>query len=423
VQFAIWGSDGSFSTVSAFFVQKHQQTRFDDIAIAMQGTSTGKLAALAAKSKKSSSNSAGFGSQRKPSSSSSSSSSNNMGGHGFQRTTPSKEQQETVQDSTIKLDKWGLPPPTDEDIFPLMSKDTEIISIDPLSMNYSISEVQQCLLDYFPNDINWDHVSLSDMSTTMRSPTIDSGLDPSGTKNMTLRLAHLSPPVLLIENFLTEEECLDVQNVVTDSSDNNSCNVVRVASKTISQYAISKRTSTSWFCSYTSIPTVLSKLKHILGVNDLSMCEEPQIVQYSIGQEFTWHYDEIPLSQATNNGGQRIATILIYLNTIPKKNGGCTTFRDLTNGQHTTNTPLSVQPIQGSVLIFFPSNRHGKPDDRTLHRSEPIVANEIDNKDVSKWILQIWIHEKSYKAALPSNNRIDDAYSTIDAESQRLGYI
>jgi prolyl 4-hydroxylase len=425
-QFGFCGSDTCFWTVSAFVVKNHQRIRFRDVTITKQAKRKDTI--LTVKSNKSSgtSSSAGFG-QKRTASSSSGRNKETVNGHGFNGSIPNQQQRpfhqkdDDINHSTIRLDKWGLPPPTDEDIFPLMSKDTELIPIDP-AMNYTISNIQQHLHDFFPNNINWNHMSLSTMPATAPLSVSISDQVRSESKEMKLRLVHVSPPVLMIEHFLTEQECFDVQHIVTDSNDSTNDDVVRVASKTISQYAISKRTSTSWFCSYKSIPTVLSKLQHILSIDDLSTCEEPQIVQYSIGQEFTWHYDEIPISQASNNGGQRIATILIYLNTIPQQNGGSTTFRDLTVGHH-TKTLLSVQPIQGSVLIFFPSNRDGKPDDRTLHRSIPIVGNERGNKDISKWILQIWVHERSYTAVLPSNNRIDDAYSDIDAASRRLGYI
>ena len=340
----------------------------------------------------------------------------------------STDTQRGVEDSTIvQLDKWGLPPPTLEDIFPLMSTDTEITPVDS-TVQYTANDTTICLKNFYPNNINWNYVTMAglfDHNDVIKDVS-------SEHAKMKLRLAHRSPPVLVIDNFLSEKECNDVKRIVTENGNNNveegNDTIIRVASKTISQQlALSKRTSTSWFCSYQSIPTVLAKLQHILGVHDLSQCEEPQIVRYDIGQEFTYHYDIIPKEQ-TSNGGQRVATILIYLNSISKENGGGTTFRDLTNGD-SKNTTLSVQPVQGSALIFFPSNQWGQPDDRTLHCSLPMIQDQNDKSDASllltsKWILQIWIHETSYTACLPSNqNRIEDAYIDINAASQQFGYI
>ena len=322
--------------------------------------------------------------------------------------------------TTNELDKWGLPPPTIEDIFPKMSKDTEIIPVDP-TIEYAVNDIQNYLNDSYPNKINLDYVTTSDKEH-------DTMAKSSGHPKMMLRLVHCSPPVLMINNFLSVEECRNVQRIVTDQVEGDD-NVIRVASKTMSQQlALSKRTSTSWFCTYKSIPTVLAKLQHVLGISDLSRCEEPQIVKYDIGQEFSYHYDILPNEQLSN-GGQRVATILIYLNTISEKNGGSTMFRDLVDGTNKNGT-LFVQPVQGSALIFFPSNQKGQPDDRTLHRSVPITEDQSNQKSsstsrfpVSKWILQIWIHETTYAACLPSKqNRMVDAYSDINIASSQLGY-
>jgi prolyl 4-hydroxylase len=331
---------------------------------------------------------------------------------------------------TIPLDKWGLPPPTLEDIFPLLSTDVERIPVDP-TIQYFVNDTMNSLSNYYPNKINWKYVAMTGTSDHVND---DETVASSGHSKMKLRLAYRSPPVFMIDNFLSEEECKEVIRIVTEtehsSGNGENDTVIRVASKTISQQlALSKRTSTSWFCSYKLIPTVLAKVQHILGVDDLSRCEEPQIVRYDIGQEFTYHYDILPNEQTTN-GGQRVATILIYLNTIAKNNGGSTTFRDLITS-YNKNTTLSVQPVQGSALIFYPSNQFGQPDDRTLHRSLPIIQDQddtISSRDnaaqTSKWILQIWIHETSYTACLPSNqNQIEDAYNGINAASHKLGYI
>ena len=60
--------------------------------------------------------------------------------------------------------------------------------------------------------------------------------------------------------------------------------------------------------------------------------EEPQVVRYELGQQFTWHYDAVPPTMK-GNAGQRVATILVYLNNVD--NGGCTVFKG--NNQHTNS--------------------------------------------------------------------------------------
>ena len=203
-----------------------------------------------------------------------------------------------------------------------------------------------------------------------------------------------------IENFFTEEECAETKAVTM-------ADAFQVNSATFSPLAQSKRTSTSWFCYYNTMATLLAKAHRRLSI-PLEQMEEPQIVRYRTGEEFSWHYDEVPPTQL-DNGGQRVATLLVYLNTV--KRGGGTIFRDLkdANGQR-----LTVKPVQGSALLFFPAFADGRPDDRTLHKGE--MAED------EKWITQMWIHERAYKPVVPEGNSHQAAQSALEQVSKTLGY-
>jgi hypothetical protein len=105
----------------------------------------------------------------------------------------------------------------------------------------------------------------------------------------------------------------------------------------------------------------------------------------------------------------------VYLNTV-RRSGG-TAFRDLKDPGGVGGRSLAVRPRQGSALLFFPASfPDGVPDGRTLHRGEPVDPGE------EKWIAQVWIHQREYRAAVPPNNRQDDAVPAIEDLSRRLGY-
>lgn len=230
-------------------------------------------------------------------------------------------------------------------------------------------------------------------------------------KRWKLNLLHADPPVFTIENFFTPDECLEYMSMVDPNSDNyDEANTIPIVSPTFAN-SVSRRTSTTYFCRYSSVPTLLAKAQHLLNVGT-NQFEEPQIVRYRTGQEFSWHYDEIPKVQL-ENGGQRLATLLVYLNDVER--GGATIFRDLTSSNKRGQKQLKVQPKQGTALLFFPSYNDGTPDQRTLHKGE--VASD------QKMIAQVWIHERDYKANAPINNLQADADASINAENERLGFL
>lgn len=185
---------------------------------------------------------------------------------------------------------------------------------------------------------------------------------------------------------------------------------LQINSATFSPLAQSKRTSTTWFCHYAQIPTLLAKATHVIQKPATHM-EEPQIVRYRTGEEFSWHYDEVPATQL-ENGGQRLGTLLVYLNTVER--GGGTMFRDLNDATACANM-LTIKPRQGSALLFFPAFADAKADERTLHKGE-VAMDE-------KWIAQMWIHEQDYKPVVPQGNSHEAAVQPIKETQQALGYI
>ena len=72
-------------------------------------------------------------------------------------------------------------------------------------------------------------------------------------------------------------------------------------------------------------------------------------------------------------GGQRVATIVMYLNT--PEAGGATIFPDVR---------LAVSPIKGNAVFFSYDRPH--PMTHTLHGGAPVKAGE-------KWVATKWLRE------------------------------
>jgi len=111
--------------------------------------------------------------------------------------------------------------------------------------------------------------------------------------------------------------------------------------------------------------------------------EPLQIARYGRGQEYKKHVDWRP---ANFNGlhifGQRVATILVYLNTLPEGAGGETEFLALN---------AKVRPVQGSAAIWTNVNSQGVPSMETRHLANPVLQDGI-----IKYALNIWVTDKPY---------------------------
>lgn len=106
-----------------------------------------------------------------------------------------------------------------------------------------------------------------------------------------------------------------------------------------------------------------------------------QVLNYRPGAEYEAHHDYFdpadPGTPAlTRRGGQRVATLVMYLNT--PQAGGATTFPDI---------GLSVLPQQGNALFFSYPQAHVST--RTLHAGAPVAAGE-------KWIATKWLRQRVF---------------------------
>ena len=107
-----------------------------------------------------------------------------------------------------------------------------------------------------------------------------------------------------------------------------------------------------------------------------------QVLRYRPGAEYKPHYDYFDPAQSgtptiLKRGGQRVATLVVYLNT-PKVGGG-TIFPDVA---------LEVAPVKGNAVFFSYDRAH--PSTRTLHGGAPVIEGE-------KWVTTKWVREGVFK--------------------------
>ncbi len=113
-------------------------------------------------------------------------------------------------------------------------------------------------------------------------------------------------------------------------------------------------------------------------------CGEPlQILHYQPGGEYKPHFDYFDPAQPGNevvlkHGGQRVATLVMYLNDVPA--GGSTVFPAV---------GLDVLPRRGNAVYFAYTTEQGELDARSLHGGNPVSEGE-------KWIATKWFRQQPY---------------------------
>jgi prolyl 4-hydroxylase len=111
--------------------------------------------------------------------------------------------------------------------------------------------------------------------------------------------------------------------------------------------------------------------------------EPIQVLHYRPGAEYKPHFDYFDPADEGNRkvltmGGQRIATLIMYLNDV--EGGGSTIFPDI---------GLDVLPRRGNAVFFAYSDDGGRLDPRTLHGGSPVGSGE-------KWIATKWLRQREY---------------------------
>lgn len=189
------------------------------------------------------------------------------------------------------------------------------------------------------------------------------------------------PRIYSVENFLTPAECdyliekalpqLKPSTVIVDNAQ-----VQEVREGRSSKGAF---LSKNWDPIVKQIDERIAELISIPAENG----EDLYVLRYEEGGEYRPHYDFFdPETEGgfycLQMGGQRIATVIIYLANTER--GGGTYFPEI---------DLRIEPIKGNALIFFNCTPDGEEDFMTLHAGEPVEKGE-------KWIATKWIRSGSF---------------------------
>jgi len=107
-----------------------------------------------------------------------------------------------------------------------------------------------------------------------------------------------------------------------------------------------------------------------------------QVLRYRPGAQYKAHHDYFDPAQPgtptiLQRGGQRVATVVMYLNTPPR--GGGTAFPD---------AGVEVGPMRGNAVFFSYDRPHAVT--RSLHAGLPVLEGE-------KWVATKWLREREFR--------------------------
>ena len=202
----------------------------------------------------------------------------------------------------------------------------------------------------------------------------------AGDRQVRVLLTIGKPRIVVFGDLLAPEEC----DALIEAARPRLARSLTVATATGGQEVNDDRTSEGMFFQRGESPLLQRIEQRIARLVrwPVENGEGLQVLHYRPGAEYKPHYDYFdPAEPGTprllRRGGQRVATLVIYLND-PVRGGG-TTFPDV---------PLEIGPRQGNAVFFSYGRAH--PGSRTLHGGAPVIEGE-------KWIATKWLREREFK--------------------------
>lgn len=193
----------------------------------------------------------------------------------------------------------------------------------------------------------------------------------------------------MLKGFLSEDECDHLIKLAKPSMSKSSV----ADNKTGKSFASEIRTSTGTFLTRRGDPTIAAIEQRVARVTMIpeENQEGMQILHYENGQKYLPHHDYFhdAFNQDPKKGGQRLATVLMYL-TTPEE-GGETVFpnadRKVTGDEWSecAKDGMAVKAVRGDAVMFFSLKTDGREDPSSLHGSCATTKGE-------KWSATKWIH-------------------------------
>ena len=208
---------------------------------------------------------------------------------------------------------------------------------------------------------------------------VPAGSRPNLDRDVQVMFSLDHPRVVLFRNFLSDTECDELIRLSRDRMqashviDMDSGNTRSDAGRTSSGTAFGRGESPF-------IERIERRIEALLQW-PYERGEALQILRYEVGQEYKPHYDYVDPTQPgaapfLARGGQRVASLVMYLNT--PLDGGGTNFPDV---------GFEIAAHKGCAVYFSYDRPH--PITRSRHGGMPVRAGE-------KWVATKWLREAEH---------------------------
>ncbi len=216
----------------------------------------------------------------------------------------------------------------------------------------------------------------------MPAPAIEGGamsLD-AGDRKVSVLVNLSDPQIVMFADFLSKNECDRLVETARPRMQRSLTTDMKTGHNKLDEV----RTSRGMFFQRDENPLVRAIEARIAQLLSwpVENGEHLQVLHYRPGDRYEPHYDYFdPAAEGSAavlaRGGQRIATLLIYLR--EPERGGETTFPDL---------GLRFAAKRGCALFFSYDRPH--PSTKTLHGGAPVIAGE-------KWVATKWLREGAFE--------------------------
>ncbi|MEG2629744.1 MAG: 2OG-Fe(II) oxygenase [Comamonas sp.] len=202
------------------------------------------------------------------------------------------------------------------------------------------------------------------------------GMIDVGDRQVRVLMSMKAPRVVLFGQILSDAECA----ALIDAAKPRLSRSLTVETTSGGEEINADRTSDGMFFQRGELPLVQQLEERIARLLNwpIENGEGLQVLRYGPGAEYKPHHDyfapdEPGTATILRRGGQRVGTLIIYLN--EPEQGGATIFPE---------SALQVVPQLGHAVFF--SYDQPDPGTRTLHGGAPVIKGE-------KWIATKWLRE------------------------------